>query len=61
VSEKKTPKPKDPNIYVYAIEYGFPSHNIPPRPLVGNTFRDFYPTFVQKVELAKNLIRSVWK
>jgi len=57
--EKKKPKPKDPTIYAYALEYGF--GNIPARPLFGNTLEDYKPTFKDKVKNCRSIILAAWR
>ncbi|MFA5397742.1 MAG: hypothetical protein WC346_17165 [Methanogenium sp.] len=57
--DKKKPKPKDPRIYAYALEYGF--GNIPPRPLFGNTLEEYTPTFKEKVKSCRSIILTAWR
>jgi hypothetical protein len=58
---RKKPVPKDPKIYGYAVEYGYPPKDIPARPLFGNTLNDYKETFAKKVLRARGLILAAWR
>jgi hypothetical protein len=57
---RKPPKVKDPKEYAYAVEKGYAPQNIPPRPLFGNSLRDYTKTFTAKVVKARQVILAAW-
>lgn len=56
---RKRPIAKDPNIYVYALEYG--TEHIPPRPLFKRSVKDFEIQHKELLKKSMKRILAIWK
>jgi len=55
---RKRPTPKDPNIYVHAIEHGY--GNIPSRPLFARSMKDFKIRHEELLKKSMKRILAAW-